>query len=91
MFANLIQLLTRRPPPNFEQTFVKEVHVTNKAPRNLKTERIILWGWVLILLKSFLMIWVVDHYHLTFNANWVIMPTVASAALCTFVYFFLRE
>ncbi|MDB6094934.1 MAG: hypothetical protein JWM32_2496 [Verrucomicrobia bacterium] len=91
MFANLLQLITRRPPPDFEKTFVEEVHVTRPSARNPRTEKIILAGWILIVAKSFLMIWLVDHYHLKFNANWVIMPTVASASLCTFVYFFLRE
>jgi hypothetical protein len=32
------------------------------------------------------MIWVVDKYHLSFNANWVILPTVVSGLLCTAVY-----
>lgn len=91
MFANLIQLITRRPPPDYERTFVEEVHVTRPARRDPRTERIILGGWILIVLKSFLMIWLVDRYHLSFNANWIIVPTVISALLCTFVYFFLRD
>ena len=87
MFANLLQLITRRPPPDSEQRFVREVHVTQRSQRNRQTERIILAGWLLILGKSFLMIWLVDKYHLPFNANWVIVPTVISALLCTAVYF----
>ena len=54
MFANLLQLITRRPPPDFEQRFVREVHVTQRSQRNRQTERIILAGWLLILGKSFL-------------------------------------
>ncbi|MDB6167736.1 MAG: hypothetical protein JWM88_600, partial [Verrucomicrobia bacterium] len=29
----------------------------------------------------------VDKYHLRFNANWIIVPTVVAALLCTAVYF----
>jgi hypothetical protein len=87
MFANLLQLITRRPPPDFEQGFVRDVHVTRRRARDRRTERILLAGWVLILCKSFLMIWVVDKYHLKFNANWIIVPTVIAALLCTAVYF----
>jgi hypothetical protein len=87
MFANLLQLITRRPPADFEHGFVQEVHVSRQSPRHPRTERIILAGWLLILGKSFLMIWLVDTYHLSFNANWVIVPTVISALLCTAVYF----
>ena len=87
MFANFLQLITRRPPPDFERRFVQEVHVTRARERSRRTERILLLGWVLILIKSFLVIWAVDKYHLKFNANWVIMPTVVAALLCTAVYF----
>ena len=44
-------------------------------------------GWVLILAKSVFMIWAVQKFHLTFNAAWVIAPTVIFALLCTAVYF----
>ncbi|MDB6170511.1 MAG: hypothetical protein JWM88_3375, partial [Verrucomicrobia bacterium] len=57
MFANLLQLITRRPPPDFERSFVQDVHVTRGRERNRRTERILLGGWILILAKSFLMIW----------------------------------
>ena len=87
MFANFLQLITRRPPPDFEREFVQEVHITQARERSRRTERILLLGWVLILIKSFLVIWAVDKYHLKFNANWVIMPTVVAALLCTAVYF----
>jgi len=87
MFANLIQLITRRPAPGYERGFVDEVHLTTRSPRNPRLERIILAGWLLIVAKCFLMIWLVDKYHLPFNANWVILPTVIFALLCTGVYF----
>jgi len=90
MFANLLQLITRRPPPDYERSFVQEVRVTERSPRNPRIERVILAGWVLILAKSFLVIWLVGKYHLSFNADWIIVPTVISAGLCTAVYF-LRD
>lgn len=90
MISNLLQLINRRPVAEPEHGFVQDVHVTRRSPRNLRTEKIILIGWVLILMKSFLMIWVVDKYHLSFNPNWVIIPTVIAALLCTAVYY-LRD
>lgn len=91
MFANLVQLITHRTPPEFEGSFVQDIRVKERPPRNLRMERFILACWVLILAKSFVVIWAVDKYHLDFNANWIIVPTVLAALLCTLVYFFLRE
>jgi hypothetical protein len=87
MFANLVQLITRRPPAEFERGFVQDVRVSRPRQRNRRTERILLIGWVLILFKSFLVLWAVQKYHMNFNANWVIVPTVIAALLCTAVYF----
>lgn len=87
MFANFLQLITRRTPPEYEHSFVQAVSVHERSPRNLRVERVILAGWVLILGKSFLVIWLVDKYHLNFNADWIIVPTVLAALLCTGVYF----
>ena len=87
MFANLLQLISRRPPPDFERSFVQEVRVRQKSPRNPRLERIIVAGWVLIVAKSLLLVWLVEKYRLNFNAAWVIAPTVIFALLCTAVYF----
>ena len=91
MFANLLQLITRRTPPDYEHRFVEQVRVRERPPRNPRVERLILAGWLLILVKSFLVIWVVDKYHMSFNADWIIVPTVIAAGLCTAVYYFWRE
>ena len=90
MFANLLHLITRRTPPDYEHRFVETVRVRERSPRNRRVERVILAGWLLILGKSFLVLWLVDKYHLNFNPNWIIVPTVISAGLCTAVYF-LRD
>jgi hypothetical protein len=87
MFANLLQLITRRTPPDYERSFVQEVRVKTKSPRNPRLERIIIAGWVFIIGKSFLVAWLVEKYRLGFNAAWVIAPTVIFALLCTAVYF----
>ncbi len=91
MFANLLQLITGRPPVDYERSFVREVRVRRPYPRNQRTEKLILAGWLFILAKSFLMIWLVDRYHVPINADWVIVPTVAFALVCTAAYFFLRD
>jgi hypothetical protein len=87
MFANLLQLISRRPPLDYERGFVEEVRISERLPRNRKVERLILVCWILILLKSWLMIWLVAHYHLTVNPLWVTVPTVMFALMCTAVYF----
>ena len=87
MFANFLQLITRRPPPDYERSFVQEVRVKQRSPRNPHIERLIVVCWLLIIAKSFLVVWLVDKYHLTFHPAWIIAPTVISALLCTAVYF----
>jgi len=87
MFANLLQLITRRTPSDYERNFVREVRVRQRSPRNPKIERLFLWCWVIILVKSFLVLWVVHKYHMSFSANWIIIPTVVAALVCTAAYF----
>ncbi|MEO6875063.1 MAG: hypothetical protein ABI222_09600 [Opitutaceae bacterium] len=86
MFANLLQLISRRPPPDYEQSFVQEVRIKQRSPRNPRIERAIVLGWEFIVLKSVFVIWAVQKYHLPFNPAWVIAPTVIFALLCTGVY-----
>ena len=86
MFANLLQLITRRPPPDYERSFVQEVRVKERSPRNPRIERLLLICWLVILVKCFLVIWLVAKYHMTFNADWIIVPTVISALVCTAAY-----
>jgi hypothetical protein len=88
MFANLIQLITGRPPAAepYELAFVKDVHVRQRRARRPKVERLLLVCWVLIALKSWLVIWAVAKYHVPIHPLWVIVPTVLFALLCTLVY-----
>lgn len=86
MFSELVRLVSRRPPGDYERGFVRSIFVRRKTPRNLRVERVIKAGWVLIIIKSIAVVWLFDRYHVKVNALWVIAPTVAFAALCTLVY-----
>jgi hypothetical protein len=86
MFADLVRLISRRPPTDYERGFVESVTVTAKSPRNRRLERLFAICWVLIVIKSFAVIWLFDRYHVPVNPLWVIAPTVIFAALCTAVY-----
>ena len=86
MFADLIRLIHRRPPEDYERGFVRAVKVTGKSPRNRRVERFIGICWILIVVKSCAVVWLFDHYHIPVNAAWVVAPTVFFAALCTAVY-----
>jgi hypothetical protein len=86
MFADLVRLISRRPPIDYERGFVREVTVAEKAPRNRRVERVIAICWVIILLKSFAVIWLFNRYNVPVSALWVIAPTVVFAALCTVAY-----
>jgi hypothetical protein len=89
MFANLLQLLTRRPPPDYDRGFVEEVRVADHVPaRNKRVERIIFVCWILILAKCWLVVWLVDKYHMKFSPLWVTAPTIVFALICTAVYYF---
>jgi len=92
MFTTFLRLITGRPPTDSGVVFVRDVSVVRKtrAPRNRRTERLILISWPLILAKSWLVIWAIEKYHVPIAANWIIVPTVVFAALCTGLYF-LRE
>lgn len=88
MFANFLQLLTRRPPANYHRGFVEEVRLVDYARhRNVRVERVILVCWLLIAAKCALVVWLVGKYHMRFDALWVNAPTVMAALMCTAVYF----
>jgi hypothetical protein len=86
MFADLIRLINRRPPIDYEKGFVREVSVSDRQPRNRKVERVLAICWLVIIAKSFAVLWLFNRYHVPVNPLWVIAPTVVFAALCTAVY-----
>ena len=89
MLNNLFQVITRRPPAGFDHGFVREVNLKKAEgrPRNPRMERLILLGWVLILVKSWLIVWAVGKYRVPVDPLWVIAPTFLFALVCTVVYF----
>ncbi|MEO7598369.1 MAG: hypothetical protein ABIV50_05525 [Opitutus sp.] len=89
MFANLLQLITRRPPSDHMRGFVEEVRLVDHVPaRNPRAEKLFLVCWILIAAKCGLIVWLIERYHMKLNPLWVNGPTIAFALLCTAVYFF---
>jgi len=88
MFANLLQLIARRPAPAVaHQAFVEEVQLHAREPRNPRAERIILVCWLLIAVKHIAVIWAVRHYPVPFHQLWVNFPTWLLGVLATGVYY----
>lgn len=91
MLPNLLQLLTRRPPADYERAFVREVTAEPPPPaRSRQIERLLAVGWLLIVLKSLLVWWACATYPVPYHPLWIILPTVAFALLCTAVYVYRR-
>jgi hypothetical protein len=86
MFADLVRLINRRPPTDYERGFVRSVSVTDRPPRNRRVERLFAICWAIIVLKCLAVVWLFAHYHVPVNPLWVIAPTVIFAALCTAIY-----
>lgn len=86
MFADLLRLIHRRNPNDYERGFVRHVRVRRKSPRNRRVERFLAACWVLIAAKVVVLPWLVARYHMPFNPLWVIAPTLVFAALGTAVY-----
>lgn len=88
MLAHVFHRLLRLGSPSFsyERAFVREIAVSTGEPRSRRVERMLLLGWVLILLKSVLTAWAVQHYGVPVRASWIILPTLAMGAVCTWLY-----
>jgi hypothetical protein len=71
--------------------FIKGVRATDAPKTSPWVTRLIVGGWVLIVIKSVVVWWACAHYALPFHPMWVIGPTVAFAALCTGVYLYARR
>jgi|NGEPerStandDraft_6_1074524.scaffolds.fasta_scaffold119838_2 hypothetical protein len=90
MLTSLLHLLANRAPAEYEQAFIQEVTVKEPVPRNSPVERLILGGWLLIVVKCFAVIWAINHWAVPFHPCWIILPTVFMAALVTAVYLWQR-
>jgi hypothetical protein len=89
MFANLLQLITGRPPPPglAGNPFVEEVRVYDGELRSRRVEWIILACWVLIAVKHVLVIWACERYPVPFHQLWVNLPTWLLGVLATGIYY----
>lgn len=47
--------------------------------------------WILIGLKCIAVTWATQRYHVPFSPLWIILPTLAFAALATGLYYRLRD
>jgi len=88
MFANLLNLFTRRARPGeYDLEFVEEVRPQiPREPRSRRCERVLIVGWILIALKCAATWWVIDAYRVPVHAGWVIVPTLFAALVCTGLY-----
>lgn len=86
MLTTLLRLITRHPPAAYERAFVHDVQVRERIARNPRVERLILAGWLVIVIKCFAVLWAIDHWAVPFHPYWIIVPTILMAALCTAVY-----
>lgn len=89
MFANLLNLVSGRPPsPEAARLpFVQSVHIRRREPRSAGLERLILVCWVLIALKHVVVIYACRHYQVPFHQLWINLPTWLLGTLATALYY----
>jgi hypothetical protein len=86
MFPNSLSPKLGRKAGSYERHFIRDVAIRSRPPRNPRVERLIMAGWIVILAKSYGVLWIFSHYQVPVSPLWVIAPTVAFACLCTAVY-----
>ena len=86
MLTTLLQLFTHQSPVDYERAFIPEVTVTEFVARNPAVERLILAGWLLIVIKCFVIIWAINHWAVPIHPYWITVPTILMAVLGTAVY-----
>ena len=87
VFANFLQLISRRPPAEADRhAFIEEIVVRERDPRNPRVERLIFICWVLIAVKHVAIIWACNHYPVPFHQLWINFPTWLLGALATGIY-----
>jgi hypothetical protein len=85
MLAHFIRPSRKEGPP-YDQSFVREVTVRVRTPRNRRVERMIALCWGVIVAKCAAVFWLFGHYAVPMNPLWVVGPTVFLAALGTALY-----
>jgi hypothetical protein len=86
MFANLLFRLRNLTPSVANDPFVQAVRVSQPIPRNRRSEVLLVAGWGLIGLKCWATFWLVERYTMPFDPWWIVAPTIAAAAICTWIY-----
>lgn len=87
VFANLLQLISRRPSAEVARhAFVEEVAISDRERRNPRVERLIFICWVLITIKHVAIIWVCHRYPVPFHQLWINFPTWLLGVLATGIY-----
>ncbi len=86
MFTTLAWLTLPRTPARYERAFVRAVTAREPLARNAWTERFILAGWLAIVVKCLLVIWIIDRWAVPFHPYWINGPTIAMGALVTSIY-----
>lgn len=86
MFANLLPQRPRPHPGAIDRAFVREVRIPRRSGRNRASEALLAAGWLLILGKCAGTFWVVQRYAMPINAWWIVAPSLAAAAACTWIY-----
>jgi len=91
MFANLLHLFTRRPPPDYDLAFVKDVRAPAPGEaRSRRLERLLVVCWILIGLKSWAVWWLIRRYHVPIDPWWINGPTIGAGLVCTLIYLLRR-
>jgi hypothetical protein len=62
-----------------------------RARHRWRLEILIYVCWCLIVVKSLVVVWAINHYSVPIHPLWVIGPTVGFAFLATAVYYWLRD
>ena len=88
MITTLAWLSVRRSPADYDRAFVQSVAIRQPIARNAWVERLLLAGWVIVAVKSLLVIWAIRHWSVPFDPVWVNGPTILMAALVTGLYLF---
>jgi hypothetical protein len=85
MFANFLRLITREPS-TYQRAFVHEIEIVPGRSRIRRVQRLLFWGWIVILLKCLVTFWLIQRYQLPFNGWWIAAPSLAAAAVCSYLY-----
>ena len=63
----------------------------DEARHPLRVRWFLVAAWLVILAKCAVVWWAVGHWHMPFNAGWVIIPTLIFAALATTLWLGLHD